>query len=85
MLDLKTIGNWGKGGTHVIMPSLLDCDIIANELELYLHYYIHFRTNTLVKNMKSGFPSYWFKQVVPELIFYKDGFGIKNPQNLIYH
>ena len=33
------------------MAKVQDCDIIVNEFELQSRYYIHFRTNTLVKSM----------------------------------
>ena len=33
------------------MVNVLDCDIVVNESELKLRYYVHFRTNNLVKGM----------------------------------
>ena len=36
-----------------IMPNLLDCDIVVNDIELKSLYYIHFQTNTLENSMKS--------------------------------
>ena len=39
------------GCPHGIMVKVMDCEIVANEFELQLRYYIHFRTNTLGKGM----------------------------------
>ena len=49
------------------MVKSLDCGIVVNEFELQLHYYVHFRTNTLGKDMR---------------FFLKDGFGIKQPMKV---
>ena len=34
-----------------VMIKVLDCGIVVSEFELQLHYYVHFRTNTLGKGM----------------------------------
>ena len=33
------------------MVNAMDCGIVVSEFKLKLHYYIHFRTNTLGKGM----------------------------------
>ena len=34
-----------------VMVKMMDCEIVVSELELQLHYYVHFQTNTLGKGM----------------------------------
>ena len=40
-----------REGPHGVMVKVLDCRITISEFKLQLHYYIHFRTNTLRKGM----------------------------------
>ena len=35
------------------MVNVLDCNILVSEFELQLRYYVHFRTNTLGKDVNS--------------------------------
>ena len=63
---------------------MLDNNIVVSEFELKSRYYVHFRTNTHGKSMNSLiYPGIDYK--VPQLSFYKDGFGIKYPRKLICH
>ena len=39
------------GCPRAVMVKAMDCEIVVSEFELQLHYYDHFRTNTLVKGM----------------------------------
>ena len=39
-----------------VMTKALDYGIVINEFELQLHYYVHFRTNTLGKGMDTLIP-----------------------------
>ena len=48
----------------------MDCRIIISKFEFQLRYYVHFRTNTLGKDMNP-------LSIVPLLFFYKDGLGFK--------
>ena len=58
------------------MVKEMDCRIVISEFELYSRYYVHFRTNTLEKGMNALIlPA--MGQIVPQLFFSKDGFGIK--------
>ena len=58
------------------MANLPYCDIIVTEFELQLHYYVHFLRITI--GMSSFIPASvgW---IVPQLFFYKDRFGTKQP------
>ena len=58
---------------HGVEANMLDCDTVASELELQLHYYDHFQTNTHGKSMNHFIPDLR----VPQLFFYKDVFGIR--------
>ena len=48
------------------MTDTLDCNIVVSKFKLQSHYYIHFCTYNLCKDMK-----------VSLLFIYKDDFGIK--------
>ena len=52
------------------MVNVLVCSLEVSEFEPLLSYYIHFRTNTLLKGMN------------PLLFFYKGSFGIKLAMNV---
>ena len=39
------------GSPRGVMVKAQDCGIVASEFELQLRYYVHFRTNTLGKDM----------------------------------
>ena len=44
-------------GLSGIMANVLDCNIIVSEIELHLHYYIHFQTNALLEKYEPPYPS----------------------------
>ena len=46
---------------HCVVANVLDCDIVVSKFKLQLHHYIHFRTNTLEKDMKPPQLSPWAK------------------------
>ena len=57
-------------------PNMLDSDIIICKFKHQSHYYIHFRTNTIVKGMTPLIlPALGWIALL--LLFYKDGFSIK--------
>ena len=61
---------------RVVMVDVLDCDIVVRGFEFQLRYYVHFRTNTLGKDLNPLIlPAIGW--IIPPLFFYKDGFGIK--------
>ena len=41
-----------KRSSHSVVTNVLDCNILVNKFKLQSHYYIHFQTNTHVKDMK---------------------------------
>ena len=55
---------------------VLDCGHEVSEFELQLRYYIHFRTNTLGKDMKTLYPRIYGLNCIPA-VFYNEGFVIK--------
>ena len=58
------------------MVKAMDCGIVASEFVLQSRYYVHFRANTLGKDMNPLIlPA--MGQIVPLLSFEKVGFGIK--------
>ena len=36
-----------------VVANILDCDIIVSVFDLQMYYYVHFQTNTFVKDMNS--------------------------------
>ena len=57
---------------------LLNYDIVVSEFELHSHDYIHFRTNTLGKDMMNPLiPPPAIGWIVSLLFFYKGSFGIE--------
>ena len=46
-----------QGSPYNVVANVLDCNIIVSEFKLHLHYYVHFWTNTLGKDMKPFIPS----------------------------
>ena len=46
----NTLTTWPSH--HRVMDKVLDCSLEVNEFKLQLHYYVHFQTNTLVKDLK---------------------------------
>ena len=44
-------------GPHDIMVKVLNYGLKVNEFKLQLHYYIHFQTNTLGRDMNTLIPS----------------------------
>ena len=54
------------------MANVLDYDIIVSEFKFLSCYYVHFRTITPEKDVKSLIPSY----EDTAFFFYKNGFGI---------
>ena len=40
-----------EGCPRGVMVKAMDCGIVVNEFILQLHYYVHFRTNTVEKGM----------------------------------
>ena len=56
-----------RRGSCGVMVKVLDGGIVVSEFVLQLHYYVHFRTNTLGKGINP----------LILLFFKKDGFGIK--------
>ncbi len=40
-----------RGDFCGVGANMLDCDIVVSEFKFQLHYYIHFRANTLGKGM----------------------------------
>ena len=52
----------------------LDCDIVGSEFELQSRYYVHFRTNTLEKDMNPHYPSY---KINSTIIILEGYFSIK--------
>ena len=39
-----------------VVANILDSDIVVSELEIWSRYYVHFRTNTFLKDMNSLCP-----------------------------
>ena len=58
------------------MANVRDCGLEVNEFELQSGYYVHFRTETCWKDMKSLIFSA-IDQIVSYVFFYKDDVGIK--------
>ena len=57
------------------MVKAMDCGIVVSEFVLQLHYYVHFRANTLGKGMNPLIlPA--ISLIVP-LLFKENNFGIK--------
>ena len=46
-----------RGDLRGVVANMLDCDIPGSEFKLQSHYYIHFWTNTLGKDMNLTFPT----------------------------
>ena len=51
------------------MAKVLDCSLEVSEFELQSRNYVHFQTNTFILTAKS--------EMISQLFFYKDEFGIK--------
>ena len=66
---------WG-GCPRSLMVKAMDWGIVVGEFVLKLHYYVHFRTNTLGKGM-NPLSLQAVGQLVPLLFFLENGFGIK--------
>ena len=64
-----------------VVANELDCNILVNEFEPQLRYYVHFRTNTLGKDMSPLIPPavVWIADL---LSFNKNSIGIKWPRNV---
>ena len=58
------------------MVKAMDCWIVVSQFVLQSHYYVHFRTYSLGKDI-SPFILPAREQIVPLLLFSNDGFGIK--------
>ena len=43
----------GRGSLCSVVANVLDCDKVESEFEFQSGYYVHFRTNTFRKGMKS--------------------------------
>ena len=54
----------------------MDCGIVVREFKLQSRYYIHFRTNTLGKGMKSLI-LLAMGEIASLMFFWKDDFAIK--------
>ena len=53
----NTDHKWYRGCPHGVMVKVMDCGIIVSEFVLQSRYYIHFRANTLGKDMNPPYPS----------------------------
>ena len=58
------------------MVKLVDCGLVVSEFELQLSYYVYFRINPIGKGIHPLIPP-GIGQLVPLLVFHKDGLGIK--------
>ena len=67
------------------MVKAQNCSLEVSEFELQSYYYVHFPKKTLGKGMNSLKPNYGLNKWVELLLFYKNVFGINNPQSLICH
>ena len=61
----------------VPIAKVLDCGLEVNESEIQSRFYVHFPTNTLRKGIEVSYVPSAMGQIVSQLFFYKDGFGIK--------
>ena len=52
LIDISEFGSPRGVGANVV-----DCHTVESEFELQVRYYVHFRTNTLRKNMNSLIPT----------------------------
>ena len=59
-----------------VVANVLGYNIVVSEFKIQSHYDVYFQTNTFRKGIKALNPSAmgW---IVPLVVFYKDGFGIK--------
>ena len=55
---------------------LPDCNLEVSRFKLHLCYYVHFQTSTYGKGMNYFIPPA-MDWIIPQLVFYKNGFGIK--------
>ena len=62
-----------------VLANILDYDIIISEFELKSRYYVHIRTNLLRKGMNTFIPQPAMVEIIPLLLFYKNGLGFKWP------
>ena len=49
--DFHHLSSWIMGNLHGIVTNMLDCNIVVSKFKLQRHYYVHFRTNRLGKDM----------------------------------
>ena len=66
-----------------VVANVLDCDTVVSEFELHSCYDIHFRSNTLKKDMKPWFPQLWIKNSNGSSK--RMALALENPQSLICH
>ena len=45
-----------RGCHRGVMVKAMDCGIVVSEFVFHLHYYVHFRANTLGKGMNPPYP-----------------------------
>ena len=68
------------------MVKALDCSIIAREFELQSRYYVHFRTNTLEKDMNPLYPPiYGLDSSTTLLLKKRMDLELNNPRRVICH
>ena len=65
---------------HILVVNVLNCNIAVSEFEFQSCYYVHFRTNTLKESYELSYPPLpAMDEIVTQLYFYKDNFGINKP------
>ena len=65
------------GSLRAVMVKAMDYWIEVSEFELQSYSYIHFKANTLGKDMTPPYILSSMGSIVPLVPFEKDGFGIK--------
>ena len=67
--------NLPKRSSHRVVINVQDCDIVVNEFELQLRYYVYFRTNAL---WETTYETLYLPCWGIVLLMSKDDFGIKS-------
>ena len=70
-----------RGLPRGVMVRVLGCRIVVSEFELQSRHYLHFRTNTLKKDINT-FILTTKDLIAPLLFFLKNGFGIEYPNKV---